>query len=29
VSLPNTGHYVQYARPDALIHVIEQAAAAP
>jgi pimeloyl-ACP methyl ester carboxylesterase len=29
VSLPNTGHYVQYARPDDLIHVIEQAAAAP
>ncbi len=27
-SLPQTGHYVQYARPDELIGVIEQAAAA-
>jgi pimeloyl-ACP methyl ester carboxylesterase len=29
VALPDTGHYVQYARPEALIHVIEQAAATP
>ncbi|MFI5184587.1 MAG: alpha/beta fold hydrolase, partial [Vicinamibacteria bacterium] len=27
VSLPDTGHYVQYARPDELAHVIEEAAA--
>ncbi len=28
-SLPNTGHYVQFARPDALVRVIDLAAAAP
>lgn len=28
-SLPNTGHYVQYARPDELARVIAQAAGAP
>jgi pimeloyl-ACP methyl ester carboxylesterase len=28
VMLPDTGHYVQYARPDALIEVIQEAAAA-
>jgi pimeloyl-ACP methyl ester carboxylesterase len=28
VILPETGHYVQYARPDALIEVIQEAAAA-
>ena len=29
VTFPNTGHYVQYARPDDLAHIVEQAAAAP
>lgn len=28
VSLPNTGHYVQFARPDELCRVVEEAAAA-
>jgi pimeloyl-ACP methyl ester carboxylesterase len=29
VTFPNTGHYVQYARPDDLARIIEDAAAAP
>jgi pimeloyl-ACP methyl ester carboxylesterase len=29
VLLPDTGHYVQYARPEALVAAIEDAAAAP
>jgi pimeloyl-ACP methyl ester carboxylesterase len=29
VTFPNTGHYVQYARPDYLARIIEEAAAPP
>lgn len=29
VSLPDTGHYVQYARPDAVVQAIDQAASTP